>query len=60
MTSQEGLKLRSQQGVEVGRAFGPLKADWGFRRSMLRGIDKVKTEFGLLCIARNMAKLAVS
>ena len=60
LTSKEGKKLRSQRGVEVESVFGRLKEDWGFRRFFLRGIDKVKTEFGLLCIAQNMAKLAVS
>jgi transposase len=60
LTSDEGKKLRSLRGVEVESVFGRLKEDWGFRRFLLRGIDKVKTEFGLLCIAQNMAKLAVS
>lgn len=60
LTSDEGKKLRSLRGVEVESVFGRLKEDWGFRRFMLRGIEKVKTEFGLLCIAQNMAKLAVS
>jgi hypothetical protein len=46
--------------VEVESVFGRLKEDWGFCRFLLRGIEKVKTEFGLLCIAQNMAKLAVS
>jgi len=59
LTSEEGQKLRSQRGVEVESVFGRLKEDWGFRRFLLRGIEKVKTEFGLLCIAQNMAKLAV-
>jgi transposase len=59
LTSTEGQKLRSQRGVEVESVFGRLKEDWGFRRFLLRGIEKVKTEFGLLCIAQNMAKLAV-
>ncbi len=59
LTSDEGQKLRSQRGVEVESVFGRLKEDWGFRRFLLRGIEKVKTEFGLLCIAQNMAKLAV-
>jgi hypothetical protein len=44
----------------VESVFGRLKEDWGFRRFFLRGIAKVKTEFGLLCIAQNMAKLAVN
>jgi hypothetical protein len=60
LTSDEGRKLRSLRGVEVESVFGRLKEDWGFRRFLLRGIEKVKTEFGLLCMAQNMAKLAVS
>jgi transposase len=59
LTSQNGQILRSQRGVEVESVFGRLKEDWGFRRFLLRGIAKVKTELGLLCIAQNMAKLAV-
>jgi len=59
LTSEEGKKLRSQRGVEVESVFGRLKQDWGFRRFLLRGLEKVKTEFGLLCIAQNLAKLAV-
>jgi transposase len=59
LTSDAGKKLRSQRGVEVESVFGRLKEDWGFRRFLLRGMEKVKTEFGLLCIAQNMAKLAV-
>jgi len=59
LTSEAGKKLRSLRGVEVESVFGRLKEDWGFRRFFLRGIEKVKTEFGLLCIAQNMAKLAV-
>ena len=60
LTSDAGKKLRSLRGVEVESVFGRIKEDWGFRRFLLRGLDKVKTEFGLLCIAQNMAKLAVS
>ena len=59
LTSEKGKKLRSLRGVEVESVFGRLKQDWGFRRFLLRGLEKVKTEFGLLVIAQNMAKLAV-
>ena len=59
LTSEIGKKLRSQRGVEVESVFGRLKENWGFRRFLLRGLEKVKTEIGLLCIAHNMAKLAV-
>lgn len=60
LSSETGHKLRSLRGVEVESVFGRLKQDWGFRRFLLRGIDKVKTEYGLLCIAQNIAKLAVA
>lgn len=60
LTSEAGKQLRSLRGVEVESVFGRLKEDWGFRRFFLRGLTKVKTEFGLLCIAQNLAKLAVS
>jgi transposase len=60
LTSQTGMKLRSLRGVEVESVFGRLKEDWEFRRFLLRGMEKVKTELGLLCIAQNMAKLVVS
>ena len=59
LTSEEGKKLRALRGVEVESVFGRLKENWGFRRFLLRGIEKVRTEFGLLCIAQKMAKLAV-
>jgi transposase len=60
LTSDNGKKLRSLRGVVVESVFGRLKEDWGFRRFLLRGLEKVKTEFGLLCIAQNMGKLAVA
>jgi transposase len=58
LLSEEGKHLRARRGVEVESVFGRLKHNWGFRRFMLRGLEKVKTEWGLLCIAHNMAKLA--
>lgn len=58
LLSEEGKYLRSRRGVEVESVFGRLKHNWGFRRFMLRGLEKVKTEWGLLCMAHNMAKLA--
>jgi transposase len=59
LLSEQGRRLRSQRAVEVETVFGRIKQDWGFRRFTLRGIEKVKIEWGLLCIAHNMAKLAV-
>jgi hypothetical protein len=59
LVSDQGRRLRSRRGVEVETVFGRIKQDWGFRRFTLRGMEKVKTEWGLLCIAHNIAKLAV-
>lgn len=58
LLSQEGKELRSRRGVEVESVFGNVKHNMGFRRFMLRGLDKVTTEWGLLCLAHNMKKLA--
>ena len=56
--SEEGKGLRSRRGVDVESVFGRLKWNWGFRRFLLRGKEKVEIEWGLLCIAHNMAKMA--
>lgn len=60
LTSEKGKRLRAQRSIDVETVFGRIKQDWGFRRFMLRGLEKVKTEWGLLCIAHNLAKLAVA
>ena len=59
LLSPKGLEVRSQRPIEVEAVFGRLKQNWGFRRFLLRGLEKVKTEWGLLCIAHNIAKVAV-
>lgn len=58
LLSERGKELRSQRPVDVETVFGNIKQNMGFRRFMLRGIEKVKTEWGLVCIAHNMKKLA--
>ncbi len=34
--------------IEVEAVFRRLKHNWNFRRFMMRGIEKVKTEWGIL------------
>ena len=60
LLSKQGTVLRKQRSMDVETVFGRIKQDWGFRRFLLRGLEKVKTEWGLLCIAHNLAKLAVA
>ncbi len=58
LTSEEGLKHRSTRPIEVESAFGNLKQNKGFTRFMLRGIEKVALETGLLAVAINLKKMA--
>jgi hypothetical protein len=58
LTSPEGEKLRAARSVEVETVFGHLKHNLGFRRFHLRGMEKVKTEWGIVCIAHNLRKMA--
>jgi len=59
LESPRGKQLRSRRPIEVEAVFGRLKQNWGFRRFFLRGKEKVNTEWGILCMAHNMAKAAV-
>lgn len=59
LTSPEGVKMRSQRPIELEAVYGRLKHNWGFRRFYLRGVEKVKIEWGLLNFAHNIAKVAV-
>jgi hypothetical protein len=59
LLSEEGQRLRILRNVEVEPVFGHVKYNRKFRRFNLRGVEKVKAEWGLVCIAHNMQKLAV-
>ena len=48
-------RLRKQLPEPV---FGQIKQARGFRQFLLRGVDKVAAEWGLVCIAHNILKLA--
>jgi transposase len=58
LKSTEGKKMRSQRPIEVESVFGHIKWNRGFKRFLLKGLDKVKIEWGLLSIAHNMLKLS--
>jgi transposase len=60
LLSEQGTALRKQRSTDVETVFGRIKQDWRFRRFLLRGLEKVKTEWGLLCIAHNLTKLAIA
>jgi transposase/IS5 family transposase len=58
LLSEEGKIHRSKRPVDVEPVFGILKQNKGFRRFLLKGLDKVNIEFGLLAMAHNLKKLA--
>ena len=58
LLSPEGVSLRARRGVEVESVFGRWKQNWGFRRFLLRGQQKVSIELGLLGLAHNLSKVS--
>lgn len=58
LLSEEGLYHRSKRPIEPEAVFGQVKANKRFNRFKLRGLEKVKIEFGLLAIAHNLGKMA--
>lgn len=58
LLSKKGLENRSQRPVDVEAVFGNLKQNKGFKRFMLRGLEKVEIETALLAIAMNLKKVA--
>ena len=59
LLSPEGLDHRSRRPIEPEAVFGQIKANRQFRRFLLRGLDKVTIEFGLIALAHNLMKLWV-
>ena len=58
MASSSGQSIYRRRMSLVEGVFGNLKFNLGFRRFHLRGLDKVRGEFFLMCIAHNLKKLA--
>ncbi len=58
LNSEDGIAHRKKRCYDVEPIFGNIKNNHGFRRFMLRGIEKVSIEWGLLAIAQNIRKKA--
>ncbi len=52
----EGIAHRKQRCWDVEAVFGNIKQNMNFKRFMLRGIEKVETEIGLIAMAHNLKK----
>lgn len=58
LLSEQGVLHRSQRPVDVEAVFGNIKQNKKFTRFMLRGIDNVLIEAGLVALAHNLKKMA--
>lgn len=58
LTSQRGITYRKRRPADVEPIFGNIKHNKNFKRFMLRGLEKVEIETGLLALAHNLAKWA--
>lgn len=59
LNSEKGIVLRKKRGVEVESVFGQVKHNKLFKRFLLRGIEKVNIEWGLISIAHNLMKIPI-
>jgi len=57
MEKPESIQVYRQRRITVEPVYGNLKENLGFRGFLLRGVEKVKTEFNLVCIAHNLQKI---
>jgi len=59
LKTEKGIYYRKRRPTDVEPVFGNIKYNKGFTRFMLKGIEKTEIEWGLLCIAHNISKIAV-
>ena len=58
LLSDQGIKHRKKRPCDVETVFGNIKNNHGFRRFLLRGLEKVEIEAGLIALAHNLRKMA--
>jgi hypothetical protein len=57
LRTKKGRKAYAKRKETVEPVFGQIKEARGFRRFLLRGLDKVKGEWQLICLTHNLLKL---
>ena len=57
METEEARKVYGLRKITVEPVYGNIKQNLGFREFLLRGKEKVKIEFNLVCIAHNLQKI---
>jgi transposase len=57
LQTKMGRKIYARRKVIVEPVFGQIKQARGFRQFLLRGVDKVRSEWALVCMTHNILKL---
>ena len=55
--SKKGIEMRGKRAEYSEGIFGQIKWNIGFKRFLLRGLEKVDLEWGLLCFALNIKRM---
>jgi transposase len=58
LITEKGIYYRKKRPADVEPVFANIKHNKNFKRFLLKGIDKTEIEWGLLCIAHNLFKIA--
>jgi transposase len=58
LKSDKGIAHRKKRPIDVEPVFGMIKQNRNFRRFLLKGMEKVSIEMGLLLLAHNLSKIA--
>ena len=58
LKTERGIYYRKKRPTDVEPVFGNIKHNKHFKRFLLKGLDKTEIEWGLICIAHNLKKLA--
>ena len=57
LQTKEGKMIYAKRKSTIETTFGVIKHVMGFRQFMLRGVEKVKGEWNLVCLAYNLKRL---
>ena len=57
MEKDDSKKAYALRKITVEPVYGNIKQNLGFREFLLRGLEKVKIELNLACIAHNLQKI---
>ena len=57
LSSEEGKRIYAKRKHTVEPVFGIMKQVMGYRQTLLRGLEKVSGDWGLVCLAYNFKRL---